>query len=79
MGEGVAWFACALGTSQHGRNRNERSLCEHSHCVPVRASRARKPSEPGVFAYFWRPKSMKRKRYVGHLRLEALKMFLFHI
>ena len=31
MGGGFAWIAL-----QHGRNRNERSLCEHSHCVSVR-------------------------------------------
>ena len=31
MGEGLAWFA-----HQRGKNRNERSRSEHSHCVPVR-------------------------------------------
>jgi len=31
MGGGLAWVAL-----QHGRNRNERSHSEHSHCVPVR-------------------------------------------
>jgi hypothetical protein len=44
MGEGIAWFACAYGAPQYGRNRIERSQREHSQSVPVRANRARKPS-----------------------------------
>ena len=47
MGEGIAWFA-----SQHGRNRNERSPREHSHCVTVRANRARKPFSREVLLTF---------------------------
>ena len=35
MGGGLAWVACAYGALQHWRNRNERSHCEHSHCVIV--------------------------------------------
>jgi len=54
MGGGIAWVA-----SQHGKNRYERSRSEYSHSVPVRAPKAqanhaRKPSQPGGFAYFLR-------------------------
>ena len=44
MGGGIAGFA-----RQHGRNRSARSPCEHSQSVPVRANRARKPSQPEVW------------------------------
>jgi hypothetical protein len=47
MGGGMASFAY-----QHVRNRYERSRSEYSHSVQVRANRARKPSQPGGFAYF---------------------------
>ena len=74
MGEGVAWFA-----SQHGRNRYERSRSEYSHSVTVRANRARKPSQPGGFAYFCRSKSMRLKdvaKILKTLKLAQKRHFL---
>ena len=61
MGEGMAWVAL-----QHGRNRNERSLCEHSHCVPVRANRAPEAITAGSFCLL-----LAVQKYGGEILFEV--------
>ena len=59
MGGGMAWVV-----SKRGRNRYERSRSEHSHSVTARANRARKPSQPGAFAYCRLPRQfLNRGRF----------------
>jgi hypothetical protein len=62
MGEGIAWFAW-----RHGRNRSARSPWEHSQSVPVRANRARKPSQPGAFRYLLAVQKVQEKNQQGRL------------
>jgi len=45
MGVGLAWIA-----PQHGRNRYERSPCEHSHSVPVRGNPCPEAITAGSFS-----------------------------